>query len=74
MKQDNLVSRIKNKLRDTHSPQSVAGSVKQQDDDEPAEESALVKHFRRLIRVDCPDMYFSPLLALADITDELKCE
>lgn len=35
---------------------------------------ALMKKFKRLVRVDCAELYFSPLIALENISDEVGCQ
>lgn len=35
---------------------------------------SLIKKFKRLVRVDCAELYFTPLIALPDISDEVSCQ
>ena len=32
-----------------------------------------MRKFRRLVRVDCADLYFTPLIVLDNISDEVGC-
>lgn len=41
--------------------------------EEALEEPSVIKHFRRLIRIDNPELYFSGCTVIRNITDDVEC-